>query len=118
MGDAVRFVEVAPRDGFQNWPEPVATEIKERLVRDLLEAGVGTVEQIVPPHIEDNAKPIPAQVWVRVNGALAAAETVFGSAQLRVGGQGRVVYRIGKSGRVYVDSVEPLAEPAYKPSAK
>ena len=81
-------------------------------------AGVGTVEQIVPPHIEDNAKPIPAQVWVRVNGALAAAETVFGSAQLRVGGQARVVYRIGKSGRVYVDSVEPLAEPAYKPSAK
>ena len=44
MGDAIRFVDVAPRDGFQNWPDPVAIEIKERLVRELLEAGVGTVE--------------------------------------------------------------------------
>jgi hydroxymethylglutaryl-CoA lyase len=44
MGGPIRFVEVAPRDGFQNWPDPVATEVKERLVRDLLEAGVETVE--------------------------------------------------------------------------
>jgi len=40
----IRFVEVAPRDGFQNWPDPVSTEVKERLVRDLLGAGVETVE--------------------------------------------------------------------------
>ena len=44
MGDAIRFVEVAPRDGFQNWPEPVSTEVKERLVRNLLEAGIAMVE--------------------------------------------------------------------------
>jgi hydroxymethylglutaryl-CoA lyase len=44
MDKTIRFVEVAPRDGFQNWPNPVSTEIKERLVRDLLEAGVETVE--------------------------------------------------------------------------
>lgn len=44
MTQPVRFVEVAPRDGFQNWPDPVSTDVKERLVRDLLEAGVGTVE--------------------------------------------------------------------------
>ena len=44
MGEPVRFVEVAPRDGFQNWPDPVPTEVKERLVRDLLGAGVETVE--------------------------------------------------------------------------
>ena len=80
--------------------------------------GVGAIEQIVPPHLEDNAKPIPAQVWVRVNGALAAAETVVGSAQLRVGGQARVIYRVGKSGRVYVDSVAPLDVPAHKSPAK
>jgi len=70
--------------------------------------GRGTVEQIVPPHIEENAKPIPAQVWVRIGGHLAAAEKVFGSAQLRVGEPAQVTYRIGKSGRVYVDSVEPM----------
>lgn len=44
MSEEIRFVEVAPRDGFQNWPEPVSIEIKEKLVRDLLDAGVATVE--------------------------------------------------------------------------
>lgn len=40
----IRFVDVAPRDGFQNWAKPVSTEIKERTVRGLLEAGVQLVE--------------------------------------------------------------------------
>jgi hypothetical protein len=74
--------------------------------------GVGIVEQIVPPHMEENTKPIPAQVWVRVNGTLTAAETVFGSAQLRVGGPAQVTYRIGRSGRLYVDRVEPMPSPS------
>jgi len=75
------------------------------------QTGIGTVEQIIPPHIEENVKPIPAQVWVRIDGKLAAAEAVFGSAQLRVGGPAQVLFRVGKSGRVYVDRVEPLPEP-------
>jgi hypothetical protein len=77
--------------------------------------GIGIVEQILPPHIEENAKPEPAQVWVRVDGTLAAAETVFGSSQMRVGGPAQVTYRVGKSGRVYVDRVEPLSEPRSNP---
>lgn len=40
----VRFTEVGPRDGFQNWPDPVATETKVRLVRAVLAAGVERVE--------------------------------------------------------------------------
>ncbi len=40
----IRFVEVAPRDGFQNWPDPVSTDVKEKLVRDLLATGVERVE--------------------------------------------------------------------------
>jgi hydroxymethylglutaryl-CoA lyase len=44
MDRTIRFVEVAPRDGFQNWPDPVSTEIKERLVHDLLGAGLKMVE--------------------------------------------------------------------------
>ena len=44
MTEQIRFVEVAPRDGFQNWPDPVSTEVKEKLVRDLLAAGVERVE--------------------------------------------------------------------------
>ena len=40
----VRFTEVAPRDGFQNWPDPVGTETKVRLVKAALVAGVQRVE--------------------------------------------------------------------------
>lgn len=40
----VRFTEVGPRDGFQNWPDPVDTETKVRLVRAALLAGVQRVE--------------------------------------------------------------------------
>ena len=73
--------------------------------------GVATVEQMLPPHFEENAKPIPAQVWVRFQGQLLPAEEVFGSAQMKVGSPAEIVYRVGKSGRVYVDRVEPLPEP-------
>jgi hydroxymethylglutaryl-CoA lyase len=44
VSEQVRFTEVGPRDGFQNWPEPVSTDTKEELVRAALEAGVGRVE--------------------------------------------------------------------------
>jgi hydroxymethylglutaryl-CoA lyase len=40
----VFFTEVGPRDGFQNWPHPVSTEVKLQLVRDALAAGVPRVE--------------------------------------------------------------------------
>jgi hydroxymethylglutaryl-CoA lyase len=40
----VRFTEVGPRDGFQNWPVPVATKTKVRLVRAALAAGAARVE--------------------------------------------------------------------------
>ena len=40
----VRFTEVGPRDGFQNWPDPVGTETKVRLVKAALAAGVHRVE--------------------------------------------------------------------------
>lgn len=40
----VRFTEVGPRDGFQNWPDPVATETKVRLVKAVLAAGAERVE--------------------------------------------------------------------------
>lgn len=73
-----------------------------------IHSGTAIVEQIIPPHIEENAKPIPARVWVRMNGTLAAAQVAFGTAQLHVGHPAEVSYRIGKSGRLYVDRVEPL----------
>ncbi len=40
----VTWTDVSPRDGLQNLAEPVPTEVKVRLVRGLLEAGVPRVE--------------------------------------------------------------------------
>jgi hydroxymethylglutaryl-CoA lyase len=40
----VGFTEVGPRDGFQNWPDPVPTAVKLDLVRSALAAGVARVE--------------------------------------------------------------------------
>lgn len=80
---------------------------------DAAEVRIGTavVEQIIPPHIEENAKPIPAQVSVRLNGTLATAQAAFGTAQLQIGQPAQITYRIGRSGKLYVDRVEPLPAP-------
>jgi len=40
----VRFTEVGPRDGFQNWPRPVSTGVKLELIGAALDAGVPRVE--------------------------------------------------------------------------
>lgn len=45
MTAAVTWTDVGPRDGLQSWKrEPVSTEVKVRLVRGLLDAGMPRVE--------------------------------------------------------------------------
>jgi hypothetical protein len=73
--------------------------------------GFATVVQILPPHVEENSKPTPAQVWVRFEGQMLPASEVFGSEALKVGEPAEITYRIGKSGRIYIDRVEPLPPP-------
>lgn len=72
-----------------------------------LQTGAATVVQLIPPRIEENLKPLPAQAWVRFHGELLPVKEVFGSAQLSVGQPAKILYRIGRSGRIYVDSAEP-----------
>lgn len=44
MPDEVKIVEVGPRDGLQNEPEPIATEIKLAFIRRLAETGLKQIE--------------------------------------------------------------------------
>lgn len=44
MPDEVKIVEVGPRDGLQNEPEPITTEIKLAFIRRLAEAGLKQIE--------------------------------------------------------------------------
>jgi hydroxymethylglutaryl-CoA lyase len=40
----VRIVEVGPRDGLQNEPQPISTEVKVELIQRLVGAGLRTIE--------------------------------------------------------------------------
>lgn len=74
----VWFTEVGPRDGFQNWPQPVSTPVKLELINAALTAGV--------PRVEVTSMVSPK--WVP---QLADAETVLEA--LRDGG-GDVLERV------------------------
>jgi hydroxymethylglutaryl-CoA lyase len=62
MNDPVRIVEVGPRDGLQNEPQPVPTAIKLELIARLAAAGLKTIEatSFVPakwvPQLADHAE--------------------------------------------------------------
>lgn len=43
-GGVLRIVEVGPRDGLQNEPTPIPTEVKARFIRNLVLAGVSEIE--------------------------------------------------------------------------
>jgi hypothetical protein len=70
--------------------------------------GVATVAILVPP-MKDAADLIsPAQVSVRFQGQILGAKEVLGLEELQVGQPAQITYRVGKSGRIYVDRVQPL----------
>ncbi len=71
-------------------------------------SGVATVEVRygAGPHQEGDA-PRPWAL-VRFNGKLYPTKTAAGIQQLREGEPAAISYRVGKSGKIYVDSVQPL----------
>ena len=48
LPSAVRIVEVGPRDGLQNEPNPVSVAARIALIEGLVDAGVKTVEARKP----------------------------------------------------------------------
>ena len=61
--------------------------------------------------LDDYDRPIPASVIVRFQGKLYPTEKVFGFSELHVDAPAHILYRIGPSGRLYIDRVEPIAAP-------
>lgn len=69
---------------------------------------------VVDRHIaklDEYDRPIPASVTVRFQGKLYPTEKVFGFAELPVDAPAHILYRIGPSGRLYIDRVEPVTNP-------
>ncbi len=67
------------------------------------------------PKLDDYEKPIPASVLVRFQGKIYPTEAVFGFSELRVDAPAHIVYRVGPSGRLYIDRVEPITAPKAPP---
>jgi hypothetical protein len=70
--------------------------------------GVATVATLVTPKSVDMDHAAMPQVTVRFRGGIYSAREIAGIGQMRIGQPARITYRVGRSGRVYVDRVEPL----------
>ena len=72
--------------------------------------GIAVVVDRRTPKLDDYDKPIPASVTVRFQGKLYPTEAVFGFSQLPVDAPAHISYRVGRSGRLYIDRVEPVTQ--------
>jgi hypothetical protein len=85
---------------------------KKEIEKDWEEAarqtGIATVVMVVPAGHPDMGNPATELVTVRFHGKLYPAKSVIDLPKLHPDQPAQIVYRIGKSGRFYVDSVAPL----------
>jgi hypothetical protein len=70
--------------------------------------GIATVALVVDTKPSVTDTPSPREVLVRFHGHIYPAQVIHDFEALQVNKPAQIVYRVGKSGRVYVDSVEPL----------
>ena len=73
--------------------------------------GVAIVVDRRTPKLDDYDRPVPASVLVRFQGKIYPTEAVFGFSELRVDAPAHILYRVGPSGRLYIDRVEPVVAP-------
>jgi len=91
------------------FPEAARLAIKRDREEAVPRMGVAKVAILVaaaPAPLGDN--PSPPIVSVRFHGSIVPVQTVVGFNRLQLGQTVQIVYRIGHSGRIYVDRIEPL----------
>ncbi len=90
----------------------VVPGLRPLLKRDRVDApprwGFATVVIYVPPTQDANGVPVPPQASVRFLGRILGVKEVLGVGEIRVGQTVRIHYRVGRSGRIYVDTAQPL----------
>ncbi len=100
--------------GFIFLPE-VGRFAKKAAMRDRMEAavqdGVATVVILVPEVPDGGSAPSPAQVSVRFRGAIRPVKEVIDIGGLTVNKPARIQFRVGRSGRIYIESARPIDEP-------
>ncbi|HZT41477.1 MAG TPA: hypothetical protein VFA07_04785 [Chthonomonadaceae bacterium] len=97
------------------FPEAARRAIKKDREEAVPRVGVASVAILVPAApapLGDN--PSPPIVSVRFRGRVVPVQTVVGFSQLQLGQTVQIVYRIGRSGRIYVDRIKPMPAPNLK----
>jgi hypothetical protein len=72
--------------------------------------GIATVATLVTPSAADMDHPVMGQVTVRFRGGIYSPREIVGIDRLHIAQPARITYRVGKSGRIYVDRVAPLGK--------
>jgi len=90
------------------FPAIVAPLVRRDRQDAVPQSGTGVVAILVPAQPGMFGEYQPPTVSVRFHGGIEAAASVTNFAALRLGQPARIVYRVGKSGRVYIDSVAPM----------
>ncbi len=93
--------------GFLLMDPIVRTRAKQDRLSAARRDGSATIVDIIQPQLDVYGRPQAAQVIIRLNGDLEPTTAVFGLSRMKVGGDAHVVYRVGLSGRIYIDRVEP-----------
>jgi hypothetical protein len=104
---------------FALWfPEWARKSVKQDRESALPQQGVATVAMLIDAKPSVTGKPSPAQVLVRFRGGIYPVKSILGFDALHENQPAQIVYRVGKSGRVYVDSVAPLTAPSAASSSE
>lgn len=98
------------------FPEWARKSVKKDREGAVPQQGVATIALLIDAKSSVTGKPSPRQVLVRFHGGIYSAGSITGFDALRENEPAQIVYRIGRSGRVYIDSVGP-ALPASAVSA-
>jgi hypothetical protein len=88
----------------------IRSSVKRDMAGSVEQSAAATVVILVVPdriHTEGDSKP---QVSVRFRGKIYSAAHAYSAEALKVDSPAEIEYRVGKSGRILVDSVEPLPE--------
>lgn len=89
----------------------VRSSVKRDVAGAVPRTDIAVIVTTVPPTAIDMDHPATAHVTVRYRGGLYSPRDIVGSDLLHVGATARITYRVGRSGRIYVDRVEPLTTP-------
>jgi hypothetical protein len=87
--------------------------LRSRTKRDVAGApeqeGTATVAILLVPDKDHTEGPSDPKVSVRFRGAIYPVKTAFKTANLKLDQAAHITYRVGKSGAIVVDTVEPLS---------